>query len=799
MTETFNEKLNIANDKLLSLLEFDKIRNGVAECATSEFSRSLIKTQVPSFDRREIEHMLTLTAEACEMLNKYNLNPVEAFDDVAPLLEKAEKEAILLPGELVRIARVLRCAKIAKSTLDNAPDDIAELKKIFEFCAIDQILMKNIFDWVVGENEIADTASDKLFGLRRKKISLQAKLREKLLSYTRNNDFSKYLQDNIVTVRDGRYVLPVRAECRSGVQGVVHDRSATGSTIFVEPFAVVEFNNEMRIVVAEEQEEIERILSELSRRVALSSDDILLCQTMCTMLDIVFSKAKFSNKISGIIPKFNDKFSINLVGARHPLIRKDKVVPVDVRLGDEYKILLITGPNTGGKTVCMKTVGLFCLMAYFGLFLPCANAEICYFSGIYCNLGDEQSLENELSTFSSHIKNIADILQNCDSNSLILLDEVGGGTSPEEGAALAIGIVKEIERKCACAILTTHYDKLKEYALVTNCVENACMQFDENTLAPTYKLIIGMPGTSNALKIARKLGLPQQVVLDAENALDEKYVTFEKLLQSAEKIKNDSMRELDETLKIKSDLVRLQSETAAQKAKLDATYDKIKQNAAVETKRLVSAAVEKANELIEQVKTEMKHADEASLLRMKQMRRNLEDIEYSLRDDDLCVPCLPIEIENIVSGAHVIIKTIGSEGVVFSVNTKRKQALVQSGAAKLNVDFADLGKPPHAKKKEKRPDKQKVLSGEKASSGFSEREVILLGKTISEAIEIIEPLIIAMNSENDAKILRIVHGKGTGALGKGIQAYLKTSPLVSEFRFGRYGEGDNGVTIATIK
>ncbi len=799
MVKTFGLKFDMANDRLLSLLEFDKIRNGVAECATSEISRSILKQQVPSFDKYEIDHMLALTSEACDMLDRYNLNPVEAFDDVSGLLDKSSKGGVLPPNELLRVARLLRCAKIAKSTLDNSPEDIVELKRIFEFCIIDRTLMKNIFDWIVGENEISDNASDKLFGIRRKKQALQAKLSEKLLLYTRNNDFSKYLQDNIVTVREGRYVLPVRAECRNGVQGIVHDRSSTGSTVFVEPFAVVELNNEMRVLVAEENDEIERILSELSVRVASSSSDILMCQSMCITLDIVFSKAKYSNKISGVMPTFNDKFVLNLVGARHPLIYKDKVVPVDIGLGNEYKILLITGPNTGGKTVCMKTAGLFCLMAYFGLLLPCISAEICYFSGIYCNLGDEQSLENELSTFSSHIKNIADILKKSDSNSLILLDEVGGGTSPEEGAALAIGIVKEIERKSACAILTTHYDKLKEYAVITNNVENACMQFDENTLAPTYKLIIGMPGTSNALKIAQKLGLPSQVVLDAENALDQKYVTFEKLLQSAEKIKNNSMRELNETRKIKADLESLQAETATQKAKLDSAYDKIKQNAAVETKRLVSSAVEKANELLEQIKAEMKQADEASLLRMKQMRRNLEDIEYSLRDDDLQVSCLPIDRENIAIGAHVIVKTIGSEGVIVSVNPKRKQALVQSGAARLNVDFKDLGQPQQRKVDEPRSKRKKPSGGEKASSGFSEREVILLGKTVSEAIEIIEPLIISMNFENDAKILRIVHGKGTGALGKGIQAYLKTCPLVSEYRFGRYGEGDNGVTITTIK
>lgn len=802
------------NERTINLLEFDKVKESVGALSASERARKQITESAPSFDVYEIERNLALTREADMMLNKFALNPVVAFDDIDDVLEKSKKDSVLSMGELLKVGRLLRSARIAQSTVASAPEEIVLLKSVTENIVLDRSLEKNIFDCILSDNEMSDNASDKLFALRRKILNLNVKLKEKLLSYTRNNNSSKYLQDNLVTVREGRYVLPVKSECRGNVPGLMHDKSATGSTVFIEPFAIVELNNELKFAVSEEQAEVERILYEFSKRVALSADMLYVSQNACTILDIVFCKAKYSIKINGVFPEISDKKQIFLSQSRHPLIDKDKVVPVDIELGEKFGILLITGPNTGGKTVSLKTVGLFCLMAYFGLYLPCTEARLHVFDDIFCDIGDEQSIENELSTFSSHINNIIDITEKMTENSLVLLDEVGGGTDPTEGAALAVGIVKYIEKKKALALLTTHYSELKEYALISSYAENACMQFDENTLKPTYKLIIGMPGTSNALKTAKRLGLNDFIINEAKFALSEEKVRFENILQNAEKIKNESISELEETRKLKHIAQIERAEIAEKQAKLDAALEKIKSNAAAETKRLVSNSVEKANDIIEQMKQALLRADEAALLEAKKLRSGLEDLAYRLNEEKNVVICEDITDGEIAPGKTVIVKSLGATGTVKTINSKRREAEILVGAVKTKISFDDLGKPVKqsefdergkiAKKNVKfhaKSDKSTSNNsgGDSSSSGFSEIEVKVLGMTVSEAIEAIEPYIISMNNENGAKILKIVHGKGTGALARGIQNYLKKNSLVSEFRYGRYGEGDNGVTFATIK
>ena len=806
------------NERTLKLLEFDKVRESVGQLAASDRARREITESVPSFDEFEIKRNLSLTREADLMLNKFALNPVVSFDDIDEVLEKAGKDSTLSMGELLKVGRLLRSARIAKTTIESAPEEITLLKSITENVMFDRSLEKNIFDCILSDTEMSDNASEKLFALRKKILNLNVKLKEKLLSYTRSNNSSKYLQDNLVTVREGRYVLPVKSECRANVPGLVHDKSATGSTVFIEPFAIVELNNELKFAISEEQSEVERILYEFSKRVALSADMLFVCQNLCTILDEVFCKAKYSIKIKGVFPEISDKKQVFLMQSRHPLIDKDKVVPVDIELGDKYGILLITGPNTGGKTVSLKTVGLFCLMAYFGLYLPCREARLHVFDDIFCDIGDEQSIENELSTFSSHINNIIGITEKMTDESLVLLDEVGGGTDPTEGAALAVGIVKFIEKKRALALLTTHYSELKEYALISPYAENACMQFNEKTLAPTYKLIIGMPGTSNALKTAKRLGLNEFIINEALNALSEEKIRFENILQNAERIKNESIAELEETKKLKNIAQAERIELEEKRAKLDAAMEKIKSNAAAETKRLVANSVEKANEIIDQMKQIMQQADEASMLEAKKLRSGLEDLSYKLNEEKNVVVCEDIADEEILPGKIVVIKSLGATGTVKSVNHKRREAEISVGAVKTKIPFDDLGKP--VLSDGKRYDKVKrdafknshdktasiakrisvKRSGaESASSGFSEIEVKVLGMTVSEAIEAIEPYIISMHGEDGAKILKIVHGKGTGALAKGIQGYLKKNPLISEFRYGRYGEGDNGVTFATVK
>lgn len=787
--------------RIFDLLEFNKIKETVAQYTVSNRAREEILSSALSFDKYEIETALNMTREASLMLEKYQLNPVAAFDDLDEILEKSKKDVTLAMGELLKVGRLLRSARIAQSTLKSAPNEINLLKNITENIFIDKSLEKKIFDCILSESEMSDNASDKLYGLRRKILNLNLKLKEKLLSYTRNNNSSKYLQDNLVTIREGRYVLPVKSECRGEVQGLVHDKSATGSTVFIEPFAIVELNNELKFAISEEQAEIEKILFEFSKQVAMRSDELFVAQNACTILDIVFCKAKYSIKIKGIFPEICNKKAIKFTEARHPLIDAHKVIPVNIETGENYRILIITGPNTGGKTVCLKTAGLFCLMAYFGLYLPCAKASLSIFDDIFCDIGDEQSIENELSTFSSHVNNLIYITQNMTADSLVLLDEVGGGTDPTEGAALAVGIVKYIEKIGSSAILTTHYDELKEYALTSPAAENACMQFDENTLSPTYKLITGMPGTSNALKIAKRLGLNLEIIRCATENLSAEKIRFENILQNAEKIKNQSIAELEETRKIKETTERERAQIEEKRLRLDAALEKIKNNAAAETKRLISSSMDRADEIIEEMKVEMQKADEAALLRAKKLRHELEDISYRINDEHRETICESLSEAEIKPGAIVIVKSLGASGTIKSVNIKKREAEIQIGMVKTNIAFSELGKPtPSREKNAPLPTKRAIQSKKEfVSSGFSEREIKVLGMTVSEAIEAIEPYILSMSNTDDAKILRIVHGKGTGALGKGIQAYLKSNPLIAEYRYGRYGEGDNGVTIATVK
>lgn len=787
--------------RIFDLLEFNKIKETVAQYTVSNRAREEILSSAPSFDKYEIETALNMTREASLMLEKYQLNPVAAFDDLDEILEKSKKDVTLAMGELLKVGRLLRSARIAQSTLKSAPNEINLLKNITENIFIDKSLEKKIFDCILSESEMSDNASDKLYGLRRKILNLNLKLKEKLLSYTRNNNSSKYLQDNLVTIREGRYVLPVKSECRGEVQGLVHDKSATGSTVFIEPFAIVELNNELKFAISEEQAEIEKILFEFSKQVAMRSDELFVAQNACTILDIVFCKAKYSIKIKGIFPEICNKKAIKFTEARHPLIDAHKVIPVNIETGENYRILIITGPNTGGKTVCLKTAGLFCLMAYFGLYLPCARASLSIFDDIFCDIGDEQSIENELSTFSSHVNNLIYITQNMTADSLVLLDEVGGGTDPTEGAALAVGIVKYIEKIGSSAILTTHYDELKEYALTSPAAENACMQFDENTLSPTYKLITGMPGTSNALKIAKRLGLNLEIIRCATENLSAEKIRFENILQNAEKIKNQSIAELEETRKIKETTERERAQIEEKRLRLDAALEKIKNNAAAETKRLISSSMDRADEIIEEMKVEMQKADEAALLRAKKLRHELEDISYRINDEHRETICESLSEAEIKPGAIVIVKSLSASGTIKSVNIKKREAEIQIGMVKTNIAFSELGKPTSSREKNAPLPTKRAIQSKKefVSSGFSEREIKVLGMTVSEAIEAIEPYILSMSNTDDAKILRIVHGKGTGALGKGIQAYLKSNPLIAEYRYGRYGEGDNGVTIATVK
>ena len=781
--------------RTIKLLDFDKVLAIVAQYTQSALTRQQIESFVPQLDIKQAAELQDETAEAMLVRGKYLLSPVLPIDDVAPFLAKARIGITLGMGELIKIARVLKAAAYLKEKLLSTGDDIVKLKAKVANLYVDTALQKDIEDSIIGENEMSDNASFKLKSIRRSIANINSRLKDKLTSYTKNNAASEYLQDNLYTVRNNRFVLPVKSERRSNVPGLIHDQSASGATVFIEPFDLVELNNDLQTALSEEQAEIQRILAEFTKRVYDRMDDIMSGQDTIIMSDIVFSKAIFGEKYRGIKPFLHGYGKTQLKNARHPLIDKNKVVPVSVEIGQDFFILLITGPNTGGKTVCMKTVGLFCLMAYSGIPLPCEEAEVSVYDDIFCDIGDEQSISNELSTFSSHVVNINYIIDNITSSSLVLLDELGGGTDPTEGAALAIGVIKYLRTVGCSAIISTHYDKLKEYALVTDKVTNACMLFDEKTLLPTYKLVIGMPGSSNALKIAKGLGMNQFILNEAEKNLDSDKVAYENIIRSAENIKTEAEKEKQAAEKERQTLSKQRQALESEKSKVEALYDRIKNNAAAEVKRIVSARVAKAESIIAEMKELMEQADEKALFEVRNKRNKLIDLEYKLDNDrEAAYEDLPDELVRV--GQKVFIKSLETEGVIVQPPNKKGEVRVRSGNISTNVKRSDLGLPIE---KPKSIAQQKVAPKpqQPAKTGLT-KEIMVIGQTVPEAIETIEPYIIAAHESPD-KLLRIVHGKGTMALAKGVQAYLKKMPLVQSFRFGRYGEGDNGVTIVTVK
>ena len=791
-------------EKTLKVLEYDKVLERVAAHAVSDRAKSEVLAILPCSDLDVADRIQRTVEQAIVLKNKYLVRPVYGLDDILPILDKADVGATLLPSDFLKISKVIKSAYSAKKSIAACGDDVQLIKDIVGFLTPDTGLARKIDDTIAGEDEIRDSASDTLRTLRRKIVALNNKLKERLNSYTHSSENAKYLQDSIVTVREGRFVLPIKSEHKGSIPGLIHDRSASGSTIYVEPFPIVEMNNELKTLRLSERDEIERILKSLSAEVALSKESISSAYTQLIELDVIFAKVAFSEEYNCVRPKLNSVGKVRLKGCRHPLIEKDKVVPIDINFGDDYNILVITGPNTGGKTVSLKTVGLFCLMSYSGLRLPCDdNAEIAVFDDVFCDIGDDQSISQSLSTFSSHITNIASITDKVTPKSLVLLDEIGAGTDPIEGAALAVGILKYLELINCRGIITTHYSELKEYALTSNKLMNACMQFDEETLRPTYRLIVGLPGVSNALQIAQSLGINDYILKSARASLKEEKVQFERVLMNAEKVKNEALAELDSVRGLKEDLLAKQRKADREIAELNNKLAQINNNAKLETQKIVRKAVERSDEIIEELKQKLKTADEAALLEAKRLQNKLIDMQYAGENDNVSVTGVPLKADEVEVGLKVRIASLNANGVVSSLADKKGLIGVNSGSMKLKVPVSDLFKAESqssvSKKKSRRTSEKADGGNSDASKEAPVEEVYLLGMTVSEAIEALEPHIISASLAVPHPIIRVVHGKGTGALGRGIQQYFKKHPLVRSLRYGGYGEGDSGVTFIELK
>lgn len=790
------------NEKVLRVLEYDKIIRMLENKATSAPGRELCRTLTPMTDLEAIEQAQTETADALtRIFQKGSLN----FGSNKPLgmcLRSLEIGSTLSTEELLRIAGLLentaRVKNYGRTDEENAPSGDS-LTEYFNNLEPLTPLSKEIRRCILDEDEIADDASPSLKRIRRSMVLTGEKIHNQLNSMV-NGSARSYLQDAVVTTRDGRYCIPVKSEYKNQVPGMVHDQSATGSTFFIEPAAVVSLNNQLRELEIEEQKEIAVILANLSVQAGEHTAEIAENQKIMTKLDFIFAKASLAMDLNATRPVFNDDHYIRIRKGRHPLLDKKKVVPIDVELGKNFDLLIITGPNTGGKTVSLKTVGLFTLMGQAGLHIPALDrSELSIFTEVFADIGDEQSIEQSLSTFSSHMTSIVSILANADADSLCLFDELGAGTDPTEGAALAIAILNFLHDRGIRTMATTHYSELKIYALSTNFVENACCEFDVETLRPTYRLLLGIPGKSNAFAISKKLGLSDEIIEAAKEQITEQDISFEDVISDLEASRITIEKEQREIEAYKKEVEALKKQLQAKNEKIDQARDRILREANEKARDILKEAKEVADETI---RVFQKAGPGAS---MKDLEKSREQIRGKIDEKNSKLSVAKkepakaaLKPEQLKKGDSVKILSMGLKGTVSTLPDARGNLFVQCGIMRSNVNIKDLVR--IEEETITTPNMKRTNNGKlRMSKSFSiSPEINLLGKTVDEAISTLDKYL------DDAylahlKSVRIVHGKGTGALRQAVHQHLKRVKYVKSYRLGEYGEGDAGVTIAEFK
>ncbi len=782
-------------NKYFKTLELDKIIIKLTEFASTTYGRELCEKVSPSFEIEEIKERLSETDEATKMILQFGTPAFSSIHDIRTAIKRAEINSVLSPEELLNIADTLRGSKALKKYYSQCEENLTILSEIFENLYSNPSIEDSIYHAIDTVDHISDRASSELFKIRTQIKSEESKIQEKLNSIIRGNSYSKYLQENIVTLRNDRYVIPVKQEFRSNVPGLVHDSSSTGSTLFIEPLSVVEANNKIHELYIQEKIETEKILTELSQKITEISTELNYLVKCLAKLDFYFAKAKFAIDMNGFMPKLNQNGYVNLKSAKHPLIEKDKVVPIDVYLGKDFKTLIITGPNTGGKTVTLKTIGLLTLMTYSGLFIPCLeSSEIAVFDKVFVDIGDEQSIEQSLSTFSSHMTNIIKITRNVNANSLVLVDELGSGTDPIEGSALAIATLEYLYKKGACTVASTHYSELKTYALTTKGVKNASCEFNVETLNPTYKLIIGLPGKSNAFAISEKLGLTKEILDNAKNFITNEQQNFEDVISELQKDKQKIAYEKEESARQLKEITELKKELAESKEKLEIYKTKIIENARAEATDILLSAEETAKESIREIKEAKKAKDldvtkKLDNARSKIKKQLSKTYKNSTSDEDNYKPF------DIIVGMTVYIPSFNQEASVLSLPDKDGNVFIQAGIMKSKISVHKL-KPVKTEKTTVNSVKISISSAIKAKEIST--EISLRHMHVEEALYELDKYI------NNALIanlttIRIVHGKGEGILRKAVHEYLKNNPHVKSYRLGNYGEGDLGVTIAELK
>lgn len=792
------------NTKVLTTLEYTKIIDLLTEKADSEPGKKLCRELVPSTDLSAIRTAQRETKDALARLFRIGSTSFGSNRDLGFSIRSLEIGSSLSMSELLKLASFLdnvsRIKTYGKKEREDLPND--SLDAYFEGLTPMTQLANEINRCILSEEEMADDASPRLKSIRRSKLSTNEKIHSQLTSMV-NGAYRTFLQDAVITMRDNRYCIPVKAEYKSQVSGMVHDQSSTGSTFFIEPAAVVNLNNQLKELDLQEQEEIEVILGDLSSQAAVHTSELAADQKIMTTLDFIFAKAKLAMEQNATEPIFNTEHYIQIRKGRHPLLDKKKAVPIDVRLGKDFDLLVITGPNTGGKTVSLKTVGLFTLMGQAGLHIPALDrSELSIFSEVYADIGDEQSIEQSLSTFSSHMTRVVHILQHADTDSLCLFDELGAGTDPTEGAALAIAILNYLHDRGIRTMATTHYSELKIYALSTNFVENACCEFDVETLRPTYRLLIGIPGKSNAFAISSKLGLSDEIINAAKEQISKEDESFEDVIADLEQSRVTIEKEQQEIAEYKERIRTLQEQLQKKNEKIDQAKDKILRDANEKARAILQEAKDVADETIRDFNKAGASADIKELEKKRQKVRdkiNEKNGKLALGNNQK-KPAnqKTVDPKKLKKGDSVKIISMNLKGIVNTLPDAKGNLFVQCGIMRMQTNINDLV--PVKEETITAPALQRTNTGKlKMSKSFSvSSEINLLGCTVDEAIAKLDKYL------DDAYLahlpsVRVVHGKGTGALRSAVQSHLKRLKYVKEYRLGEYGEGDAGVTIVTFK
>ncbi len=773
------------NTKYLKTLEFDKIIEKLTTYCKTYIGKENVANLLPTFNQYKVTSLLELTNEATSLIYRKGNVPLSDLPNIEISIKNLEGSATLSISALLNIARFLKISREVKEYFSSGDDiDLSSCQKlsdIFEAIYTNKSVEEKIYSVILDENTIADNASSKLSSIRRQAKKLEQEIREKLNSFIHSSTYSKYIMEPIITIRENRYVLPIKEEYKSQVKGFIHDVSSSGSTVFIEPISVFDLNSEISNLKIEEEIEIERILAELSSMLYDYTESMKSNISTLGNLDLIFAKASYSLDIDGICPKINDEKFVVLKSARHPLIDKNVVVPIDISIGNDYSCLVITGPNTGGKTVALKTTGLLLLMAYSGIYIPAKEGSSIYvFDNIFVDIGDEQSIQENLSTFSSHISNIVEITNNVTSNSLVLVDELGSGTDPIEGANLAISILEYLFKANAITICTTHYQELKNYCLTHKGFQNASFEFDLDNLKPTYKLLIGIPGKSNAFAISKKLGLNEEILKSASNLMKSQDVSIEELMKNIYDSKLAIEKEKEEIEKNSNQIEALRKSLEIQNSNQKEKQDKLLDKARNEAKQILQSAKDEANSVIRKLNNLGKNDLTSANNLRNELNDKLKELNSNTADDGINLESL-LELNNKFSLKSSKIDSNSKKGSTHSSNsTKGSFNNVGSNnktSSHSSVTFA----------------KNSTFKAQNISS-----EINVIGQTVDEAIFVIDKY---LDDCAIAKLspVRIVHGKGTGKLREGIHKFLRTNPHVKSFRLGTFGEGEMGVTVVELK